>query len=548
VLKDRRTLWMLLVVAALTAPWLDKPVHIDDTFVLHVAKQILETPTDPFHGDIDWFGHFRPVWKATTNPPLVSYWLAPALALGGDGDLWLHLWVWPFYFLAAWGAWSLCRRRLRFPVLGTLLVVTSPAFLVSGNLMRDIPAASLVLAGFAVLMTGVDEGRRGKGLLGGFLLGLAVLAKYSLAVVLLPAAWYVWRRRGLRPTLELAVAGGIPLAFWCVHTWVVYGEPHPWYLLRDRSASDLLWQDKWFSACAILGTCSFVAPWVLGWWVRWRRRWEAVAAVIAATAVAWWAHRFYASDWDWGFEAAVWLGAVGLVAASVAFFRNPRGVEGQFLYSWLILVVLFSVFFVPFNAVRHLIVALVPLVILLVNEADAAPGGRGRPACARAWLWALVVLQGGTALAVQAADYEYAAVYRDFATRFEAEAGRRYGPDRRIWFVGHWGWKHYAQKAGWTMLHRDGPEPSPGDVVIYPVMVHVGDVWSGHEALRRKLLLRESVVYPGRVPLRTMTVDGRAGFYAVVSRRIPYRWRPDLPLEVFRVFEVGPGMGEPGSP
>ncbi|HON01080.1 MAG TPA: hypothetical protein PLM33_12600, partial [Acidobacteriota bacterium] len=88
-LKDRRTLWMLLVVAALTAPWLDKPVHIDDTFVLHVAKQILETPTDPFHGDIDWFGHFRPVWKATTNPPLVSYWLAPALALGGDGDLWL---------------------------------------------------------------------------------------------------------------------------------------------------------------------------------------------------------------------------------------------------------------------------------------------------------------------------------------------------------------------------------------------------------------------------------------------------------------------------
>ena len=41
----------------LALPFLNKPIHIDDTVVLHVAKNVIENPYDPLGGIIDWMGH-----------------------------------------------------------------------------------------------------------------------------------------------------------------------------------------------------------------------------------------------------------------------------------------------------------------------------------------------------------------------------------------------------------------------------------------------------------------------------------------------------------
>ena len=60
-----------------------KPVHIDDTVVLHVAANILHDPLRPFAGEFFWLETPQPLAKVTTNPPLVSYWLAPWIALAG---------------------------------------------------------------------------------------------------------------------------------------------------------------------------------------------------------------------------------------------------------------------------------------------------------------------------------------------------------------------------------------------------------------------------------------------------------------------------------
>ena len=85
-MRRRPVLLLMLLVLGLVLPFVDKPVHIDDTFVLHITDQILRTPLDPFGAEIDWFGHVMPIWRATTNPPLVSYWLAPVVAAFGDSD------------------------------------------------------------------------------------------------------------------------------------------------------------------------------------------------------------------------------------------------------------------------------------------------------------------------------------------------------------------------------------------------------------------------------------------------------------------------------
>ncbi|GAB4235055.1 MAG: hypothetical protein Kow00109_08210 [Acidobacteriota bacterium] len=543
-MRDPRSLWVVLALLVVTLPWVEKPVHIDDTFVLEIADQILEAPWDPFGGTIDWFGHVTPVWRATTNPPVVSYWLALAVAVGGRDDVWLHLWMLPFYWLAGWGVWSLCRRFAKRPLLATLFFILSPAFVVSGNLMRDIPATAFACAGLALLVTGVDDHDARRLRRGAWLLGLAALTKYSFAVLWPAAVWYAVRRRSSRTWRDL-VPLVVPLGVWCAYTWVLYGEPHPWYLLWERSASDLKWPDKWFSALSVLGTCLFLAPWAVVRWAAMRRYATCALVLVAAAAVAYWGHVYYAADWDWGFAIAVFSGALLFVAVLIRLGEEVAQLEAQFLGLWFLAVVGFSVFFVPFNAVRHLIVALLPVAVTLTGLELRRIWDRRAAGWIEGALFGLLLLgQGVVAWTVQAADFEYAAVYRDFAARYAAGELGAPGTSGRTWFVGHWGWQYYAERAGLRMLHRDGEKPAPGDWLVWPEKVHVGDALSGNPELRSRLVHRASVVYPGAVPWRTMSVEARAGFYAVIKRRIPYRWRPDVPLETFRVYEVaGEGSG-----
>jgi hypothetical protein len=95
----------LLMLPAAGIGWyaLIKPVHIDDTVVLHVAQNILRDPSRPFAGEFFWLEEPQPLAQVTTNPPLVSYWLAPWIALTGYREWVLHLSFAPFIALLMWG-------------------------------------------------------------------------------------------------------------------------------------------------------------------------------------------------------------------------------------------------------------------------------------------------------------------------------------------------------------------------------------------------------------------------------------------------------------
>jgi hypothetical protein len=68
-------------------------------------------------------------------------------------------------------------------------------------------------------------------------------------------------------------------------------------------------------------------------------------------------------------------------------------------------------------------------------------------------------------------------------------------------------------------------------------------VMSANPEIRSRLKLEDEFVYRSGLPIRTMSVQARAGFYAVIRRRIPYRFST-APLEIFQVYRVlpaGPG-------
>ncbi len=507
----------------LVLPILTKPIHIDDPVVLAVAENVLHDPTDPLAGRLDWLGEEMQTWRVTTNPPLLSYWLAPVLAWFGPSEIALHLGMLPFLIMLAgsqlWLAQRFCGRWMP-----ALFVLASPAIVVSINLMRDVPAAALASAGLALVVFGSDRQRAGAVLAGALLLGGATVTKYSAAVLLPVALLYVLQNRG--QDARATLAAGLPLLLWCVWSWWLYGIAHPLFLMSGEHANRTFGPlDKSLGALAILGSCLLLAPALLARARPSRVGWAALGVGTAAAVVAAGAYR---GELSWQYSLWIASGTVLLWLAAGAV--DIRDGDDRFLLLWLAAPLLFSVFLVPFQAVRHLIVVFTPLCLLAFKRLDGRRAGLTEKRWQAIALRGLLTLQVVLAGAVAYSDHAYAACYRDAARSFSAEL------DGKVWFVGHWGWKHYAEQAGFEQLHRNGPAPAPGDLLIRPRRVHVGPVFQGHLGLTDRLTLIREDTCGSRFPVRTMNFEG-AAFYAVIRANAPFAFqRP--PLETFRVYRV----------
>ncbi len=74
-----------LIVAALASlpllPFLNAAFSIDAPVFVAVAEQIAAHPLDPYGFDLVWDPSSPRVAEFNHNPPLLSYWLAPVIAL-----------------------------------------------------------------------------------------------------------------------------------------------------------------------------------------------------------------------------------------------------------------------------------------------------------------------------------------------------------------------------------------------------------------------------------------------------------------------------------
>jgi hypothetical protein len=598
-----------------------KPVHIDDTVVLHVAANILRDPLRPFAGEFFWLEEPQPLAKVTTNPPLVSYWLAPWIALAGYREWVLHLSFAPFVALLMWGMHRLATRWLgaewAWWAVGWLML--SPAVLPGMNLMRDVPALALLVGGLACWVEGVE--RRGARWLaaGALLVGLAGLAKYTALIgVLLVALYTVLRRAyGALGWLTLAL---VPIAGWSALNLWADGEVHLVYLWQERRGSAPL------GAKLLPGVVGLGASTLL--WLGVRRRfkaalgdgwrWKVALLALAVAGVVGWYHLQFAGQ-PMYLQSLLWLVAGVIVlglAVGVGWFKdsppslrfpplregnragagshtlregnragadshtlregNPAGEnavspasrgnlkegvpdeqsllsvrlpmlrEGNpagenavspasrgnlkegvptsqhiilFLRLWLLIALAAAVWGVPFQAMRHLLYALPPLILILTPWA-----GRNAP---------LLFAQGVLCLAVIAADYDYAIRYKRGAAAYaELFAGER------VWYAGSWGWMFYAEQHGFRKLLPDGTGLERGDIVIIPERVYKGK--TPPDLHKHLILLDETPCYP-IVPMRTMDFRG-AAYYALIRTNAPFRFtlRRDEPLEIRRAYRWMP--------
>lgn len=502
------TVFVLLLTLAIQIAFINKPFHVDDTVVLHIARQILKTPLNPFSGELDWDGTVRNTFAVTTNPPLLSYLLAPFLAIGGEREWLMHAVMSVWQVLLWWGVVLLAWRFEVHPTLTTALVLLNPATIVSPNLMRDVPMVALWTLGTAWFVRGSDSAQNKWMILGALVAGCAVLMKYSgLGAVVLLAAYPLLKRRARH--LRFVWWGLLPLALWCLHNWLIYGHLH---MVATLARKDIVTpiSDRLWGTLAGLG-----GVWLLWLWsvVVCRNRIALGAGISLALVVGWW-------RWRTAFdtESAFWCAAGALllaltVAQAIAHWRAQT-----FPILWTAWVFLAIGIGAPFAAARHLLPALPPLALLWGTVGNMSKW-RG--------IALGVILLAQTVFGVYAGwcDMQIAEVYRRSAT----ELAKRHGVQA---FVGHWGWMYYAQRAGLRQVSANRL-PEAGTLIAVPT---VGGDAVVPASLVPSLSYQDSIELA--VPAHLATLPPKAGFYASLRGVPPFRWLSDGYREQFDLFTV----------
>lgn len=487
--------WLVFfLLLALSAPFLWKPVHIDDTNFLVLAAGAVADPWRPHAIPINWQGSTEPAFAVLSNPPGVGWWLAPVLG----APVWVqHLWMLLWLPLAVWGAATLGRILAGRPWSAAALLVGSPiGLLATQALTPDLPLLACTLAGAGGLLS-ARPGRRWPWAM---LMGAAALFRYSgVALIPLAVAWPALHR-DLRGALRCGLAAVVPIAALALHDHCAYGQVHLLAMVdfQDVSDSSRDINRKLAAALAMLGGAAVLPLLALS-----RPTLAVSGAVLGATA---------------GAMAAAASGQGGAAALATVLFCAAGGasllasLSGRDRASlWAALWLLGGLVFLlrlRFTAGRYWLPFFAPAVLVPLRSAPP-----------HLLAVAMVVTLSLSAL-LALDDLELARAQSELAARVQSDAA---APGL---FAGHWGWQHHLSAAGWSPLEEDAPV-EPGS------MLAVSSIsWPQKSAPGCRELIATYTV-PDRWPgPRVHTVDGAANLHAFVISADP-------PVETYAPWGFG---------
>jgi len=536
-----RTAAVLLGLWAVTVAFnFTKAVHIDDRAYLDIARHIARHPLHPMSGRLNLFGIDEPLHE-TNQPPLLFYVYAGVIRCLGESEPALHA-VMALFSLVAIVAFHALARRLapKRAVLLTAMFCLGPAFLPGQNLMTDVPVMALWLVFFTLLIPPEAGGltvRRAA--LAAVIASAACLIKY-VSLVLIPillVALLLRRRR--RAAWVVLIPVGV-LAAWSACNVMEYGTAH----LLSRPTTKLFASSLAVSCEEWLIGLGAVCPFsvaALPFLRRSRRARMMIAACALASclSLAWGVLRMPEPIW-YSLLRAAFVGSGALVCCATASClvdalrpladgEPPEARRDLAVVAlWLVGAAAFVILLAPFMAVRHLLLA-IPAILLVLGRYVLGEVRRG---------WRVSAVLGTVALGLllAASDWRFADCYRASAPRI----ARRYAGDRTVWFVGHWGWQWYAEKAGMEPYYQSESILKPGDVLVVPSLVPRYGIMN--DLPERLVKVEEVVVRPTPATLvRTMATWPRwSGYYAYHSGGLPWIVSR-MPLEKFVVYVVREG-------
>jgi 4-amino-4-deoxy-L-arabinose transferase-like glycosyltransferase len=487
----------LLAALVLTAANAVKPLVIDDPVYVEFARQALAHPGDPYGFEVYWYRTPEPAIRFGWVPPVLSYWLAGAIALFGEHPAAWKLSLFPFA-LALTGSLLFLLRRQAAPLAApvVLLLALGPALLPSFNLMLDVPALALGVLGYALFAAAAERRHAWLALASGLALGLAMQTKYSAAVypalVLAHAAVY---RRPREAAVALVAAAALFIGW---EAWLItrYGESHflaglerlrtlhylPAVARADAEAPGskaLYWTICLLSLLG--GTALFpalLAGVALGA-TRAAVSGAALAVAAALAAIAWLPRRreitaegFFARLTAHNPELLVFV-PLGLLSAGIfaavalRALRSTRQADRRpdlLLAVWLLLETAGYFLISPYPAARRVIGVGVAATLLAARTASPRsqePEARGGIRVAIGFGALLSALYFAADLSDARARQALAARIAERVPQLGADA-----PRETVWYNGHWELQFYLARAGMQPVIAGRSHLRPGDWLI----------------------------------------------------------------------------------
>lgn len=521
-----------------------KPLCIDDALYYYHANQISQHPLDPYGFTIFWNDRPEPAVQ-NLAPVLMQYWWAIGIRLFGQHPFWWKVWLFPFALLLVVSLYSLLRRFAgRYEMTLTWMVILSPVFLPSFNLMLDVPVAALILSALVIFLRASERESWLLAAAAGLVAGIAAQTKYNglvaVGVMLLHAFLFKKYRLGLIAAL---VAGTFFLS-WETFIYLSAGRSH--FLAQSQTYGSVNPLAKYaYLAWPIVTIMGAVAPFftllaliALGV----RKRAIVVAGTVVAVGfvlIAFAPERIQA----WGPNQQLALAhlifsvfGVGFFAALFLVIRRLTHVSGRvkdflkswneysiewFLAGWWLLEFVAYFLLSPIPAVRRVLLLLIVSALLvgrlLPRSADS------RPTWVR-WTAFGSILLG---LLFFAVDFRDAYIERA-AIEKAKQTMATMPPADNTWYVGRWGLQFYAEQAGMKPVLPDESVFHSGDRVVTTDSVFAPAPVLAH--LRRyQLVPVAEFALTDRLPLSTML-----GYYST-GIPIHHQTGPRRRVKIFRV-------------
>ena len=479
---------------------------LDEESYLAIAAQL--DPARPY----DWWRPWPP-WGGTreadafvyAHPPLFLWWVWLTQQLPLPFEVTRRLAGLPWAALLGGSVGVLAGQVCRRPGLAGLAWLCAPVVVLSlqRGLMPDLMVAALMTAAVAGWV-------RGRMLLAGLALGLAVWTKYP-ALVVVPALLLDGALRGrLRRSGPLWLVAGAVFVLGEGWLWLTYGRVHLVEVLTR--AGEIPRGALWGRVLGVLARLALVGPVLLALLPPGRRLVGLPAVLLAGLAF------FLARPAILPQQAGalLLLAAVGGLCLTLALLSVRRGVmtggDEVLLSAWALCVIGGVAVGHNFAAARYLLPAAAPVVLLIVIAVEQRQ--RGRQA-----LVGGAVLWGILAAALTVAEHRYAAA----ADRL---AGQVIASHPVGQFTGEWTFRWRMEQAGWTFYTGDAPPGTPVAAVVNAAPGALPEGWSrlAHYA------------EPGGA-LRVIAVADRIGLYGETLGPLPLGLSRD-PVEEVVVWQA----------
>jgi hypothetical protein len=442
-----------------------KPMGIDDNNFLAHGVQAGIAPLDPLGYETRY-----ETWHETALrlpcPPVVQYWLGLGYAILGDHVALLKLWMGPWAVLLAWVSLKLARPWAGlWAVPAIAAVFITPIIFNSLNIMLDVPAAALMLAGVLTFRAYLDAPKPDVrlSLAAGGLAGLAMLAKYSACsgplTILALAIAYRKGKSGILP----GIIASIVFWTWELLVYLKYGHSQFFYSLSsNQEANDPVSNLLSFIglpgtgafALALLACLCLSAPSWLCW-------------LLGLASLTGYASVFFIPG------SQIWLGGLSGTAFLILFIlclrqslkATPDADRSitLFLLAWVIIEMVQITVVSPFPAGRRMIAFTVILALVIARAGHLLKSPVTRPG-----LITLIALSLPITAITWYADLRLTQNIRD-SLLSAADEIRQVDPrheNAKIYYSGLWNWQYYGPRYGLTECLSNQSVLETGDWLI----------------------------------------------------------------------------------